>query len=303
MTVAVVRRNILADAAPLQGFAEGVNLLKEDFSAGVTTQTLGFGGTPIPISAYDQFVIWHFVAMNTPTPDDPVLNPRDRNAAHRGSIFLPWHRFMLRLLELHLQRVLQDETFGLPYWDWAVPEGTPPSEQVNSALWRETGIGGSGIPVKTGPFGFPDDPAQRRFRVFFAQDVQTDRLTFSPRAGGYGANSESISRSAACPPRRRSPRCWTLRMCMTSPIGTPLLVGSAAIWKAGGWTLRHALRACTTGSMSGSGGDMGPGTSPNDPVFYLNHCNVTASGKHGWSSTGGHTCRWRPHRERPRGTG
>ena len=50
MTVAVVRRNILADSAPLHGFAEGVNLLKEDFSAGVTTQTLGFGGTPIPIS-------------------------------------------------------------------------------------------------------------------------------------------------------------------------------------------------------------------------------------------------------------
>jgi tyrosinase len=22
------------------------------------------------------------------------------------------------------------------------------------------------------------------------------------------------------------------------------------------------------------GGDMGPGTSPNDPAFYLNHCNV-----------------------------
>ena len=22
------------------------------------------------------------------------------------------------------------------------------------------------------------------------------------------------------------------------------------------------------------GGDMGPGTSPNDPVFYLHHCNV-----------------------------
>jgi tyrosinase len=22
------------------------------------------------------------------------------------------------------------------------------------------------------------------------------------------------------------------------------------------------------------GGDMGPGTSPNDPVFYLNHCNA-----------------------------
>src|SRR5438552_828245 len=101
--MAVVRHNILSDTNSAQKFALGVNRLKQDFSGGVTTQTLGFGGEPIPVSAYDQFVIWHYVAMNTETP---AHNPAGRNTAHRGSVFLPWHRFMLLLLERHLQRVL-----------------------------------------------------------------------------------------------------------------------------------------------------------------------------------------------------
>jgi tyrosinase len=274
VTVAVVRRNILADSAPLQGFAEGVNLLKEDFSAGVTTQTLGFGGTPIPISAYDQFVIWHFVAMNTPTPDDPVLNPRDRNAAHRGSIFLPWHRFMLRLLELHLQRVLQDETFGLPYWDWAVPDGTPPSEQVNSALWRETGIGGSGIPVKTGPFGFPDDPAQRRFRVFFAQDVQTDRLTFFPQGRGLWRQLGEHQQVRGLPTATQVTQVLDTEDVYDQPDWDAAARGFRN--RLEGWRMDPASRPAGLHNRVHVwvGGDMGPGTSPNDPVFYLNHCNV-----------------------------
>jgi tyrosinase len=49
----------------------------------------------------------------------------DRNAAHRGPVFLPWHRFMLILLELQLQRVLSDPDFGLPYWDWAADGELP----------------------------------------------------------------------------------------------------------------------------------------------------------------------------------
>ena len=39
---------------------------------------------------------------------------------------------MLRLLELHLQRVLEDATFGLPYWDWAADGDKTPSEQLAS---------------------------------------------------------------------------------------------------------------------------------------------------------------------------
>jgi transposase-like protein len=96
--MAIARRNILLNPVDRDKFVRGVNLLKQDFSAGVTTQTLGFAGTPIPVSAYDQFVIWHYVAMNTLTPDSPT-NVTGRNSAHRGPIFLPWHRFMLLLFE------------------------------------------------------------------------------------------------------------------------------------------------------------------------------------------------------------
>ncbi len=232
--MAIVRRNILADPATLQRFAEGVNRLKADFSSGVTTQTLGFSSSqPIPVSAYDQFVIWHFVAMNIPTPDPQGLNPRDRNAAHRGSIFLPWHRFMLRLFELHLQRVLEDPEFGLPYWDWAFAENTPFDQQVNSALWQETGIGGSGFPVIDGPFGFSEDPQQRRFAVFFAQDLWTGTFTFYPTAAGCCAGWVRVRRLQGCRRRCRSPRRCRANRSMTHPIGTPRPRDFATSWKVG----------------------------------------------------------------------
>lgn len=272
--MAVVRRNILTDSASLQSFAEGVNLLKEDFSAGVTTQTLGFGGTPIPISAYDQFVIWHYVAMNTLTPDDAVLNPRDRNAAHRGSIFLPWHRFMLRLFELHLQRVLEDDTVGLPYWDWAMPDGTPPGQQVNSALWQETGIGGSGIPVKTGPFGFPDDSDKRRFRVFFAQDLQTDRLVFFPEGRGLWRQLGEPQQVRSLPMTTQVTQVLRTEDTYDEPDWDTAARGFRN--RLEGWPMDPDERPAGLHNRVHVwiGGDMGPGTSPNDPVFYLNHCNV-----------------------------
>ena len=36
------------------------------------------------------------------------------------------------------------------------------------------------------------------------------------------------------------------------------------------------------------GRDMSPGSSPNDPVFFLNHCNVD---RHGWQRTVGYMSR------------
>jgi tyrosinase len=56
------------------------------------------------------------------------------------------------LFELQIQRVLSDATVGLPYWDWAADGALPPSGQVGSALWQNSGIGGTGRPVANGPF-------------------------------------------------------------------------------------------------------------------------------------------------------
>jgi tyrosinase len=130
--MAVVRKNILLDPVSREQFGRGVNLLKQDFASGVTTGDLGFTGTTIPVSTYDQFVIWHYVAMNTMTLTSPT-DVSGRNSAHRGPIFAPWHRFMLLLFEAHLRRVLNEPGFALPYWDWAADGDRPPGQQPNGA--------------------------------------------------------------------------------------------------------------------------------------------------------------------------
>lgn len=274
--MARVRRNVLIDPPSLEKFCRGINLLKRDFSSGVTTNAMGLSGIDLPVSAYDQFVIWHYVAMNILTPQEPELNPNARNAAHRGSAFLPWHRFMLLLLEQHLQRVLEDDTFGLPYWDWAADgDHQPVGEQPDLALWKATGMGGTGRPVEDGPFGFDREHPEDSFRVFFFEDPVSGVLSVPLSARG-------LVRRLGRP---------------TSPLGLPTsqqvtaVLASQTDYDVPDWDARSpgGIRNLLEGWIrfsadSGSelhnrvhvwiGGDMGPGTSPNDPVFYLNHCNV-----------------------------
>jgi len=273
--MAVVRRNILTDAVSMQKFSEGINLLKKDFSAGVTTQTLGFGGPAFPVSAYDQFVIWHSVAMSVPVPNDDGTNPRDRNSAHRGSIFLPWHRFMLALMEGHLRRVLNDTSFGLPYWDWGADgDLTPPPTQPQSPLWKNSGIGGNGTPVTDGPFGFDQSNPEASFRVFFSEDVVSGQLVplFTGRGLfrqlGLGLVTKDLPTTA-----------------QVTQVIEQFTEYDEADWDVAsrgfrnvveGWLLFGPNRRAEMHNRVHVwiGGDMGPSTSPNDPVFYLNHCNV-----------------------------
>jgi tyrosinase len=57
--------------------------------------------------------------MMTMTPPESL---QGRNAAHSGPAFLPWHRYMMIVLEKQLQRVLEDSNFGLPYWSGLAAE-------------------------------------------------------------------------------------------------------------------------------------------------------------------------------------
>jgi tyrosinase len=269
--MAVVRKNIISDQASRDMFCLGVNLLKQDFASGVTTADLGFTGTNFPVSTYDQFVLWHYVAMNTPTLTSPT-DTSGRNSAHRGPIFAPWHRFMLLLFEQHLRRVLSEPTFGLPYWDWAADGDLQNTQQqINAALWKSTGIGGTGNPVTTGPFAFDPNPQTNSFRVFFAENVFTGQL-------GYSAAGRGLSRALGADNRL---------LPLTSAVKGALSETEydAPDWDAAAPKFRNRLegwRTGPTGTPPGLhnmvhvwvGGDMSPGTSPNDPVFYLNHCNV-----------------------------
>jgi len=266
--MAVTRSNVLTSDAARQKYGDGVNLLKQDFAAGITTQTLGFQGPPFPVSTYDQFVIWHFVAMNTPTPADGP-NPRARNAAHRGSVFLPWHRFMLLLFERHLQRVLQDPTFGLPYWSWESDGDLDPPDQPSSALWKDTGIGGDGA-VSTGPFAY--DPTQpTSFRLHFYQDLRNGRFVYN-EAGR--ALFRQLGSARSLPTTADVVDVLETQNSYDNPEWDSAAPGFRNVLEGWSYSPPTAGSGLHNRVHVWIGGDMGPGTSPNDPAFYLNHCNV-----------------------------
>jgi tyrosinase len=258
--MAVTRRDILTNATAMKQYCDGVNALKNEFT-GPTTASLGIPGPPQKVSTYDLFVIWHHTAMMTPTPPNGTV---DRNAAHKGPVFCPWHRFMLRQLELNLQRVLQDDTFGLPYWDWAADGQLPVHQQTQSKLWAANGIGGSGSPVTTGPFALnAADPKSFRVRVESAPNLQIRQVNRGLRRRLAGdlpdlPTKTQTSQAVAVTPYDAAP--WTAQ----SPSGFRNRLEG---WIPNGPALHNRVHVWI-------GGDMSPASSPNDPVFFLNHCNV-----------------------------
>lgn len=251
--MAAVRRNIVTDQGARNAFVQGVLALKNEF-LGTTTADIGIAGPARPVSTYDLFTVWHHLAMGRMTPPDQG----DRNAAHSGPVFLPWHRLMLLLLELQMQRVLGDNQVGLPYWDWAADGDLPPAQQRTAPLWTAAGIGGSGNPVADGPFR----PSEFRVRI---QALSTSQLGAADRGlrRALGADIATLPTTAQV----------ATVLNQTSYDGSP--------WDRSTTRFRNRLegwRPSPPGMHNRVhvwvGGDMGPATSPNDPVFYLNHCNV-----------------------------
>ncbi|MFC9946853.1 tyrosinase family protein [Streptomyces pratensis] len=272
-----VRNNVMSDEASLNAFLAGVALLKKELT-NVTTKSFGIPGTPNPVSTYDVFVIGHIGAANSAIPSNG--DPMVRNAAHRGPVFLPWHRLMLLSLEAHIRRVLGAPDFALPYWDWAADgdSGSP----TDAAIWGSTYMGGQGDPVSDGPFGyFPGDPDSFTVRIETGPDGEAVQAA--------DGNGRGLIRKFAQEP----PQGWkqlpdsadvkaTLGFAPPGPIVRPedrydkldFSVGSDGFrgrlegWLPGGRPRMHNQVHLWVG------GDMDPVSSPNDPVFFLHHCNV-----------------------------
>lgn len=251
-------RQDIYNQAVRDDFLEGVVRLDQERS-GISSSDLGnflrnnqiplaFRGIDQELSTYDLFVFWHVVAMRFPFPPG--------NAAHSGPIFLPWHRMYLIRLEQELQRVLRDSDFGLPYWDWAL-DGmiSPLSQQWQTDLWRASALGESRGQVRSGAL------ADLEVRI---EMVGNTLWSVRPRR---------LERQAG----RDIPSLPDL-----SDVANAL---SEAVYDRAPWGLsarghRNRLEGWLNGPQLHNrvhvwvGGDMGPGSSPNDPVFFLNHCNV-----------------------------
>lgn len=273
--MAAQRKNILLDAAARDSYIDGLLALKSEAS-GRTTADFRISGPVQPVNTFDLFVIWHHQSMMTLTP--PTGNSAGRNAAHRGPVFLPWHRIMLMVLEKNIQRVLGDPNFGLPYWDWAADGDLPPAQQ-QSALWDDDCMGGDGTPVLSGAFAYTQtDPNSWRVKIEGAPDGtlrSTNRGLRRNLRGDVGSLPTTADVQGALSMGLFDAPQWDTRV-------------NSFRNQLEGWRSQRSQPELHNRVHVWVGGDMGPSTSPNDPVFYLNHCNVDRIWE-SWLQTNGRT--------------
>jgi Mg-chelatase subunit ChlD len=246
-----IRKNIytLTDAQ-LADFKDAVNAIKTN-------------------GKYDTFIEHHHHAMMQATLSAGEAGDElTRNVAHRGPAFLPWHRYFCREFELALQSV--KPTVTLPYWDWAAEEANP----LGAPLWNTNPvqriyIGGDGTgpngTVVTGPF------------TGWTALVETSGGALVPRAftgivrdlGGATFGNPDFPTVAQVDDAVNNYPSYDTSPWHRSSAGSfrNKLEGWLSIPPEDNSQLHNRIHIWV-------GGDMGPGTSPNDPVFYLNHCNV-----------------------------
>ncbi len=204
-----------------------------------------------PISVYDSFVAIH-LGMTRLRKNGQVLAGAARNGGHNNAAFLPWHREYLLRVERELQIVANNPDLSIPYWDWTDGDGTFDKIFVNAFL------GGDGTGPQEGPGrkvaashpfsknkGWPIDPRVHVFRLHL-------------------------------------PDQWgdTLRRALGTRQGLPTREAVEALFDPdkdqyedfrgaleGGPRLHNAMHEWVAGSML----DM---SSPNDPIFMLNHSNI-----------------------------
>jgi Common central domain of tyrosinase len=173
---------------------------------------------------------------------------------HGNPTFLPWHRELLRRLELDLQAV--DASVTVPYWDWTV-DNLP-----TSSLWQADLLGGNGRAsdgrVMDGPFAFDAGHWPLRFNEHPEPDLK--------RAFGVDATALPVAADVtAClaeTPYDAAP--WDMTSQPSFRNRLEGWIDAPAGQSAGMHDLVHVWVGGTMSYMS----------SPNDPVFFLHHAEI-----------------------------
>jgi tyrosinase len=253
----VTRRNFMDKDHPQirLKFLDGVKTLKNTPS-GKSTKDFGIpplNGVDSPVSRYDVFVIWHYQTMNRLVPPN---NGDQRYAAHGSPLFLPWHRIMLLAFEYQLQVALGDAGFALPYWDWANDGSLP--DPTASALWSNTpdylGTGPGG-----GLYYDPSAPGQYAVRLYQHPDGIFGQIPPRGVLRELGQHDELPTPTKVDDAAK------------ATEFDSPRYNGDSTGFRT---NVEMNLHNHVHVWVGGVRGDMGPISSPNDPVFFLHHCNV-----------------------------
>jgi tyrosinase len=175
---------------------------------------------------------------------------------------------MLAFLEINIQRVLGKPDFGIPYWDWSFEGSTPPALQSLSLMFTDpNAFGSDGNPVTSGRFAFnAADP--NSFRVL----IETD-LSGSLRQVVRGLRRQFRSGASTLP------SVLDVNAAFDTVADPNLAVYDQAPWDRTSTGFRNRLEGFIGTGLHNQvhrwvGGDMEPPSSPNDPLFYVHHCNV-----------------------------
>lgn len=207
---------------------------------------------------YDDYVYIHQQSMAGHPSSDPGPHP-----GHRGPMFFPWHREFLRRFEQDLRAVSGDPTICLPYWDWSVDKApADPGYPFFTEFLGGNGTG-SGIVVADGVFAKANGWNLTIADAYDNNPQHVANLSSLQRQLGVGAPVLPIGGAVTGalaettydtePWNRTTPGSDSFRNLVEGWVGPqagPNTHNRVHVWV---------------------GGSMLPGTSPNDPVFFLNH--------------------------------
>jgi tyrosinase len=169
---------------------------------------------------------------------------------HHVPSFLPWHREFVRLFEVSLQTIPGNQQLTVPYWDWTDTRDT-------WSIWADDFMGGNGRAdddrVMTGPFAAGNGPWR-------CVDPTRSIPQYLRRQFGASARelptAEDVDECLQMTPYDSPP--WDVT---SDPSFRNSLEGAIAPY------IHNRVHRWV-------GGNMELNSSPNDPVFFLHHCNL-----------------------------
>jgi hypothetical protein len=200
---------------------------------------------------YDDYVYVHQQSMAGHLNSDPGPHP-----GHKGPLFFPWHREFLRQFELDLRAASGDPDMCLPYWDFSRDQ----SSADDGYPFIPACLGGNGDgpnnTVITGPF------------------IPTNGFSVAVGGGGVTALQRQLGEDLGLAPTLPSKASITAALAETTydAPGFDWNAPAASSFRnlVEGWVGPDTVNVHNRVHVW-VGGSMGPSTSPNDPVFFLNH--------------------------------
>ena len=211
------------------------------------------------LSRYDDFV-WAHMRVMMDGPNNGVNGGPGPNWAHRGPSFGPWHRELLKLYEEELRSVSGDPNLCLPYWNWTKDRtSADPGFPFFTEFLGGDGAGNVHDRVTTGDF------AQAN-----GWTLNVDEENFGYLRRRFGGGGPDALPTGLLPTATSARTCLTRTPYDSTPWNQSVASGSSFRNTLEGWVtpnIHNTVHVWVSGSML-------PGTSPNDPVFFLHHNNI-----------------------------